>query len=350
MTERKSEANNLNDNRRSISVGVIGVGSMGQHHARIMAALPGVRLIGVADSNFDQATTIAKRHGARAFKDYRQLLESVEAVSIAVPTALHHAIGMECLRRKIHILMEKPLADGGHEARELAKAASEAGMVLQVGHVERFNPTFAEMAKVLASEHLLVLEARRLSPFLQRAANVSAVMDLMVHDLDLALKLVDSSVAQVQALGIRARVPCIDHATAQIRFDSGVVASLTASKISQQKIREITAICEECVVHADLLARTVVVYRQVSSAYRSEAERVSYRQEGLVEQVYVPMVEPLNAELEHFAQCIRTGQQPLVGADDAIRVLELAEAIEKAAEASVANPQLAPARQEQAKL
>ncbi len=339
----------MSDNQRAISVGVIGVGSMGQHHARIMAALPGVRLVGVADADLGQATTIAKRHEARAFEDFRQLLDSVEAVSIAAPTVLHHAIGMECLHQKVHILMEKPLAGSLQEALELAEAASEAGRVLQVGHVERFNPTFAEMAKVLANEHLLALEARRLSPFVERAAGVSAVLDLMVHDLDLVLKLVGSSVAQVQALGIKARVPCIDHATAHLRFDSGVVATLTASKISQQKVREITTICEGCVVHADLLARTVVVHRQASSDYRAEAERVSYRQEGLVEQVYVPMVEPLYTEIEHFIECVRTGQQPLVGADDAIRVLELAEAIEKAAEASVANQRRAPAKQEQVK-
>ncbi len=339
----------MSDDRRIISVGVIGVGSMGQQHARIMASLPGVRLVGVADANSGQATTIAGRYGAKAFEDYRQLLESVEAVSIAAPTALHHAIGMECLRRKVHVLMEKPLAGSVREAKELAEAASEAGKVLQVGHVERFNPTFTEMAKVLANERLLALEARRLSPFVQRAADVSAVLDLMVHDLDLALKLVDSSVAQVQAVGLRARVACIDHATAHIRFDNGVVASLTASKISQQKVREITAICEECVVQADLLARTVVVHRQATSDFQARNERVLYRQEGLVEQVYVPMVEPLYAELEQFIQCVRTGQQPLVGAEDAIRVLELAEAIEKAAEASVATPRRAPAKQKQAK-
>ncbi len=254
----------MSDDRRTIPVGVIGVGSMGQHHARIMASLPGVRLVGIADTASLQARAIASLYGVQVFEDYRRLLESVEAVTIAVPTPLHHSIGMESLRHGIHVLMEKPLASSVHEARELAEAASEAGKVLQVGHVERFNPTFTELAKVLASEHLLALEARRLSSFVQRAAGESAVLDLMVHDLDLVLKLVNSSVAEVQALGIRARVPCIDHATAHIRFDNGVVASITASKISQQKVREIAAICEECVVQANLLARTVVIHRQAT--------------------------------------------------------------------------------------
>ena len=324
-------------NRRTIAVGVIGVGSMGQHHARIMASLPGVRFAGIAEPDTQQAAAIASQHGVDAFEDYRHLLDTVDAVTIAAPTPLHHAIGTECLRHGVHVLMEKPLASDVVQAVDLAKAAQETGLVLQVGHVERFNPTFIELVKVLAKERLLALEARRLSPFVQRAADVSAVFDLMVHDIDLVLELVASPVADIQAMGIRARVPCMDHVSAHLLFDNGTVASLTASKISQQKVREITAICEGSVVQADLLARTVVVHRQATSDYRTENERVLYRQEGLVEQVYVPLVEPLYAELAHFVECVRSQQQPQVGAEDAIRVLELAEAIEQAAAAPTSD-------------
>ncbi|MDO8750284.1 MAG: Gfo/Idh/MocA family oxidoreductase [Dehalococcoidia bacterium] len=331
-----------------LSIGVIGVGSIGQHHARIMAALPEVRFVGVADANPQQAQAIASRYGVQAFQDYMDLLDAVSAVTVAVPTPLHYSVGMECLRRGIHVLMEKPLAESVAQARELAEAASKARKVLQVGHVERFNPTFTELANVLTGEHLLALEARRLSPFLERAAGVSAVLDLMVHDLDLVMKLVGSPVAGIQARGIRAKVPLLDHVSANLVFENGVLASLTASKISQQKVREITAICEGCVVHADLLARTVVIHRQATSQFQSENERVLYRQEGLVEQVYVPSVEPLYAELAHFVDCVRHNRQPLVGADDAMRVLEVAEAIEAAAEASVVKPRLAPNRKKEA--
>ena len=320
-------------NRRAISVGVIGVGSMGQHHARIMASLPGVSFAGIADPDTRQAADIAAQHGVDTFEDYRHLLDTVDAVTIAAPTSLHPAIGQECLRRGVHVLMEKPLAGDVAQAVELAEAAQKAGVVLQVGHVERFNPTFTELVKVLAGERLLALEARRLSPFVQRAAEVSAVFDLMVHDIDLVLELGGSPVTDIQAMGIRARIPCMDHVSAHLLFGNGTLANLTASKISQQKVREITAICEGSVVQADLLARTVVVHRQATSGYRTENDRVSYRQEGLVEQVYVPLVEPLYAELAHFVECVRSQQQPLVGAGDAIRVLELAEAIEQAAAA-----------------
>ncbi|MBI4340380.1 MAG: Gfo/Idh/MocA family oxidoreductase [Chloroflexi bacterium] len=327
----------MNKNHRTITVGVIGVGSMGQHHARILASLPGVKLVGVADANAQVAGSIAALYGAEPYTDYRQLLGKVEAVTIAAPTAMHHAIGLECISRGLHGMMEKPVASTAAQARELDQAAQRHGVVLQAGHVERFNPTFGEMANVLAKERLLALEARRLSPYVPRAAETSAVLDLMVHDLDLCLTLADSPVVDLQALGIQAKVPNLDHASAHLLFASGVMASLTASKISQQKVRELTAICEGGVVQADLLARTVVVHREAISDYRAEQEKVMYRQQGVVEQVYVPMVEPLYAELKHFVDCVREGRTPLVTARDGIRVLELAEAIERSATASLAK-------------
>jgi predicted dehydrogenase len=206
-----------------------------------------------------------------------------------------------------------------------------------VGHIERFNPTYGELANVLARERLLALEARRLSPYVERAADTSAVLDLMVHDLDLIMKLAGSDVVSLQATGVQAKVPNVDHASVQLLFANGVMANVTASKISQQKVREITAFCQDGVVQADLLARTVVVYREAISDYRAEREGVLYRQQGVVEQVYVPMVEPLYAELRHFVECVRSGQRPAVTAQDGIRVLELVEAIETSAATSLAR-------------
>ncbi|MBI4203257.1 MAG: Gfo/Idh/MocA family oxidoreductase [Chloroflexi bacterium] len=304
---------------------------MGQQHARILASLPGVRLVGVADASEGLAASIATQYGAEHYQDYHKLLGKVEAVTVAAPTALHHAIGLECISRGLHVMMEKPVAATSAQARELAQAAAGRGVVMQVGHIERFNPTFGEMANVLAKERLLALEVRRLSPYVERAADTSAVLDLMVHDLDLALKLVNSAVIHVGATGVQAKVSNLDHASAQLLFANGVMVNLTASKISQQKVREITAICRDGVVQGDLLARTVVVHRDATSDYRADREQVLYRQQGIVEQVYVPMVEPLYAELRHFVDCVRLGQTPLVTAEDGIRVMELVEAIEASA-------------------
>jgi predicted dehydrogenase len=314
---------------KQILTGVIGVGNMGQHHARIYASLPGSTLVGVADIDSVRAEAIAGRYEVKPFADYRRLLDEVEAVSLAAPTTLHHRIGMECLQRGVHVLMEKPLAASVAEARALADLAAPNNLVLQVGHVERFNPTFVELANVLRDHEVLALEARRLSPFATRAADVSVVYDLMVHDLDLIMNLVDSPVRAIEATGSRIRSPQPDHAFALLSFDSGQVASLAASKITQHKVRQLAVTCADAFVVADLLTRTVMIYRQSAADYFAQRGEVLYRQEGLIEQVYVPQIEPLFAEVQHFLACVRQGQQPLVGSADAIRVMAVADAIEE---------------------
>ncbi len=249
---------------------------------------------------------------------------------MAAPTTLHHQIGMECLRRGVHILMEKPLAASVVEAHALDDLAVPSGLVLQVGHVERFNPTFVELANVLRDHKVLAVEARRLSPFATRAADVSVVYDLMVHDLDLILNLIDAPVRMIEATGSRIRSPQPDHALALLSFDTGQVASLAASKITQHKVRQMAITCAEAFVVADMLSRTVMIYRQSAADYFAQRGEVLYRQEGLIEQVYVPQIEPLYAEVQHFLSCVRERRQPLVGSTDAIRVMTVADVIEAA--------------------
>ena len=314
---------------KQIRTGVIGVGNMGQHHARIYASLPGSTLIGVADTNTSRAEAIASRYDVRPFSDYQRLLDEVEAVTVAAPTTLHHQIGMECLRRGVHILMEKPLAASVVDAHALDDLAVPSGLVLQVGHVERFNPTFVELVNVLRDHQVLAVEARRLSPFATRAADVSVVYDLMVHDLDLILNLIDAPVRTIEATGSRIRSPQPDHALALLSFDTGQVASLAASKITQHKVRQMAITCAEAFVVADMLSRTVMIYRQSAADYFAQRGEVLYRQEGLIEQVYVPQIEPLYAEVQHFLSCVRERRQPLVGSTDAIRVMTVADVIEE---------------------
>jgi predicted dehydrogenase len=311
-----------------VRTGVVGVGTMGQHHARIWAAMPGSQLVGVADPDVQRAREIAARHDVPAYADYHDLLTQVDALSLAAPTTLHYDIALDCLAHDVHLLVEKPLAAALSEARALVQAAQQAGVVLQVGHVERFNPTFTELANVLSGRQIVALDAHRLSPFATRAADVSVVYDLMVHDLDLILTLVQAPLAGVKAVGRRVRSPQLDHAIALLTFADGCVASLSASKITQHKIRQLSVTCVDAFILADLLARTVMIYRQSAADYFAHQSEVLYRQEGVIEQVYVPPVEPLYAELQHFAECVRDGREPRVGARDALRVMELAEMIE----------------------
>lgn len=313
---------------RLIRTGVIGVGNIGQHHARIYASLPGSQLIGVADADPARVRQIAERYEVHAHTDFHTLLNEVEAVTIAAPTTLHHEIGMTCLAHGVHVLMEKPMAASIAQCHELAAAAAQAQCVLQIGHVERFNPTFVELANVLAEHKILAIEARRLSPFATRAADVSVVYDLMVHDLDLILTLIGAPLLDVSATGSRVRSSQPDYAVAQLSFASGQIAGVTASKITQHKVRQMAVTCAEAYVVADFLTRTVMVHRQSSADYFAQRDEVLYRQEGLIEQVYVPQIEPLSAEIQHFLGCVRDGAAPRVGSREAIRVMTVADKIE----------------------
>jgi predicted dehydrogenase len=318
-----------------IRTGVIGVGNIGQHHARIYASLPGSHLVGIADTHSGRAQEIADRYQVPAYADFYTLLDQVEAVSVAAPTTLHHEIGLACLARGVHVLMEKPLAASVQQGHELAALAEQAQRVLQVGHVERFNPTFVELANVLTDLKILAVEARRLSPYATRAADVSVVYDLMVHDLDLILNLIPTPLHSVAATGSRIRSPQPDHAMALLTFAGGQVASLSASKVTQHKVRQMAVTCAEAFVVADFLTRTVMVHRQSSADYFAQRGEVLYRQEGLIEQVYVPQIEPLYAEIQHFLACVREGRPPRVGSRQAIRVMTVADEIERRLQASI---------------
>lgn len=313
---------------RPLRTGVIGVGNIGQHHARIYASLPGSQLVGIADSDPERAQAIAQRYQVPAYSDFHTLLAQVDAVTVAVPTTFHHEIGAACLAQGVHVLMEKPLAASVQQADELAEQAKQAGRVLQIGYVERFNPTFVELTNVLADHQILAIEARRLSPFASRAADVSVVYDLMVHDLDLILTLIKAPMDSISATGSRVRSSQPDHALALLTFAGGQVASLSASKITQHKVRQMAVTCTSAYVVADFLARTVMVYRQSSADYFAQRGEVLYRQEGLIEQVFVPQIEPLYAEIQHFLTCISENHRPLVSSSEAIQVMRVADEIE----------------------
>jgi predicted dehydrogenase len=201
-----------------IRVGVIGVGNMGQHHARVLSRLKDVELVGVSDVNVELGLDTASKYQVRFFEVYQDLLEQVDAVCIAVPTRLHHSVGMECLKAGIHVLIEKPIAASIAEAESLVNAAADYNSILQVGHIERFNPAFQELHNVLRTQDLLALEARRMSPYSDRANDVSVVLDLMIHDIDLMLELAAAPVVKLTASGSRSSTSnYLDYVTATPR-------------------------------------------------------------------------------------------------------------------------------------
>lgn len=317
---------------KPIRIGVIGVGNMGQHHTRVLSLLKDVELVGVADINIERGLDIASKYRVRFFEDYHDLLPYVEAVCIAVPTRVHHGVGMTCLQAGIHVLIEKPIAANITQAESLVNAAASSQCILQVGHIERFNPAFQELSKVLKTEELLALEAHRMSPYSHRANDVSVVLDLMIHDIDLLMELAAAPVVKLTASGSRAADSgYLDYVTAILGFANGIVATLTASKVTHRKIRRIAAHCKNSLTEADFLNNEILIHRQTTANYMTDYGQVLYRQDGLIEKVHTTNIEPLHAELEHFVNCVRGGNQPSVGGEQALKALRLASLIEKMA-------------------
>lgn len=314
----------------AVRVGVIGVGNMGQHHARVLSLFKDVKLVGVADINVERGLDTACKYGVRFFEDYRDLLPYVDAVCVAVPTLQHHVVGLTCLQAGVHILIEKPIAASIAEAESLVNAAAQYQRILQVGHIERFNPAFQELSNVLKTEELLALEAHRMSPYSDRANDVSVVLDLMIHDIDLLLELVPAPVIKLTASGGRAS-DCghLDYVTAILGFANGIVATLTASKVTHRKIRRIAAHCKHSLTEANFLNNEILIHRQTTANYTTAYGQVLYRQDGLIERVSTSNIEPLHAELEHFVNCVRGGTQPSVGGEQALKALRLASLIEQ---------------------
>ena len=315
-----------------VKVGVIGIGNMGWHHARVLSLLKDADLVGVADPDAQRGALATEQFGCRWFSDYRTMLEEVEAVCIAVPTLLHHSVGLACLEAGSHVLIEKPIAASQEEAAALIDVASRVGRLLQVGHIERFNPAFRELTKVVANEEVEVLEARRHSPHADRANDVSVVLDLMIHDLDLVLELASSSVVQLAAAGGRSSDGPIDYVNATLGFENGVVASLTASKMSHRKIRTLSAHCRASLVETDFLNHNLHIHRRAHEWYSADHGELLYRNDGFIEEVSTTSIEPLYAELEHFLQCVRGRETPAVDGQQASRALRLADLIEQAVE------------------
>ncbi|MGK7950097.1 MAG: Gfo/Idh/MocA family oxidoreductase [Xenococcaceae cyanobacterium] len=313
-----------------LRIGVIGVGNMGQHHTRILSLFKDVELVGISDVNVDRGLDIASKYQVRFFENYQELLPYVDAVCIAVPTRLHHQVGIDCLQAGVHILIEKPIASSISEAESLVNMAAKTNCILQVGHIERFNPAFQELDKVLKTEKLMAVEARRMSPYSQRANDVSVVLDLMIHDIDLLLELTAAPVTKLTASGGSSGSSShLDYVTSTLGFANGIVATLTASKVTHRKIRCLAAHCQDSLIETDFLNNEILIHRQTTADYTTDHGQILYRQDGLIEKVHTSNIEPLHAELEHFVSCVRGGGKPSVGGEQALKALRLASLIEE---------------------
>lgn len=310
-----------------IRAGVIGVGHLGQHHARLYASLPGAQLTGVTDQSVERAQTIADRYGVQIFRTVDDLLPHVDAVSVAVPTSGHYAVAKACLLAGKHVLVEKPLAVTPAEAQELVQLAKQKGCCLQVGHSERFNPIMALMRPHIGRP--VFIECHRLSSFSERGTDVDVVLDLMIHDLDLVLSLNPGPVEEVRAAGVAVLSSSIDIANARIQFRSGCVANLTSSRVSTNKMRRLRLFQRDSYVAIDFQTRHGMISRR--SAKPGEKPTVE------VEQLQGGEDEPLKLQLASFLHAASTGTRPVVSGEDGAAAVEVAHQVLQAIAAFAAR-------------
>lgn len=301
----------------TLDVGVVGVGHLGQHHARIYASLPGVRLVGVVDRDPDRARAIAEKNGCEVFADVDALAGRVAAASVAVPTAAHRDVALTLLESGADVLIEKPIARTLAEAGEIVDAAERLGRIVMVGHTERFNPALVALARSVDMPRFF--EIHRLAGFTARSTDIDVVLDLMIHDLDLVSYLDGSAVESVDAVGVHALTDKVDIANARIRFASGCVANLTASRISDEPVRRIRVFQSRTYVACDTGARTVDRYRLAIGPGGTP----SIEHESLP----VDDSEPLGNELRAFVESVRGRSAPPVDGRQGRRVLELAHRV-----------------------
>src|SRR5271156_4696157 len=298
----------------ALRVGVIGAGIMGSNHARVLAGLPDIALVGVVDPLPAHRTRGMELAGCRSFAGLDELLtEGVDAVTVAAPTHLHHEISLACIARDIHVLVEKPIASSVEEGRDIVDAARRAGVTLMVGHVERFNPAVAAIKQAISGEDILSIAITRVGPFPPRMSNVGVVIDLAVHDIDLIRWFTESDIVEVQPQLSSAIAEREDIALLQFRTASGVLAHINTNWLTPFKARNVTVATRDKYVMGDLLTR------QVTECFGFKPDG-SYSMRHLS----VGYADPLRAELVAFINAIRSGQPPAVTGEEALASLEIA--------------------------
>jgi len=292
-----------------INVAVIGVGSIGVHHARIFSDMEDINLVGVVDIDEKKAQEVASRYNCRAFNNYMALMDSVDAVSVAVPTTLHFQTGMDFLKHNKCILLEKPITTTIEEADRLIEEAAKRNLVFQVGHLERFNAGVSLISTMVNKPQFI--ESQRLSPFLGRGIDVDVTLDLMIHDIDIILSLVNSEISDIRATGAKVLTDNIDVAHAWIEFKNGCIAEAVTSRMAHDKVRQLKVFQQNSYVSLDYQSQEITTYRTSNGKVNKTTERPEEK-------------EPLKEQLRSFIDCIKNNAQPLVSGLEGKEALKVA--------------------------
>ena len=305
-----------------VKVGVVGVGQMGRYHVGVYSELFNVELVGVADKDQTRAKALAKQYNTQAYNDYHDLIGHTDVVSIAVPTLLHHMVASEFLKAGVHVLLEKPIAPTMAEARELFRLAKVNHAILHIGHVERFNGAIQELKKIVHDPWLI--ESRRLGPYVPRIKEDGVILDVMIHDIDIILNLVNSPVRQINVLGKSIYSDREDLANVQICFHNGCIANIIASRATEIKVRTMAITQRDAYIFLDYTDQDIRVHRQASSEHVITRGELRYRQESLIERIFVHKDNPLKLEIKHLIDCATNGEGRAVSVNEELRSLQVA--------------------------
>lgn len=303
----------------SLRVAVVGTGYLGRIHAKIYSEMDNVDLVAVMDIDETAATAVANECNCEALTSLDGLKDRIDAVSVVVPTSQHLSVSTQFLEAGIHTLLEKPIASGVVESRKIVELAKSNDVILQIGHLERFNAGVMKLAELATNPHFI--EVHRLGEFVERATDVDVVTDLMIHDIDIVLSLVPSTLASVMATGTRVITDHVDIANARLEFENGAVANVTASRVSRNRFRRIRVFSEESYLGLNFSDQQLEEVKPGKIKPGNKFPELLHRDIEVIPQ------QPLNAELAHFVDCIRTGSTPLVTGDDGLVAIEVAELV-----------------------
>ncbi len=308
----------------SLRAAVVGVGYLGAFHAQKYASLAGVELVAVVDTNQARAEEVGRDVGAPACSDVRDILGKVDCVSLAVPTTEHVRVATLLLENDIDVLVEKPIATGAAEGRKLVDLAAQRGRILQVGHLERFNPAIRSLSGVISRPRFI--ECHRLAPFVERGTEVDVVLDLMIHDLDIILSVVDGDVVSCEAVGVPVLTSNVDIANARLRFSCGTIANVTASRVALKRERKIRFFQSDAYVSVDYGEHNIRILRRRPNDDPSGLPNIDMEEKSFDD------ADPLFDEIEAFVGSVRSREKPLVDGATAVRVLEVAERLSEVME------------------
>ena len=309
-----------------VNISLIGIGRMGQFHLNVINQINSINLSGIYDSDEKHLNEISSKYNLNSFKSLDEAIDKCDAVIIASPTKFHFDIAKKSIQKGKHVLVEKPMTENFIQAEELEIMVKEKNIIFQVGHVERFNGAVQELHHIIENPYLI--EARRLAPFTPRITDVGVVFDIMIHDLDIVTSLVKKPLIRFSASGKRIKTNNEDIASALLEFEGNTIATISASRVTQEKIRTLSISSEEAHFILDYATQDITIHRQAASQSKIKTSiGINYTQESIIERVFIHRDNPLKLEDEHFANCILGKDKKLVSIEDDVRTIKLTEDI-----------------------